>query len=135
METPDARTVLNIVSNCYTELRIFAYEHCPSQWTHSLYLEGPSPDAKFEGSLSPSLLIREEDQRTLQVALTLSWTAQDWTVEAEIGRSDEREDYEVVWSLPPAQYTELDAALRAFTAATGQLIEAARPLYAPAPDR
>lgn len=132
MENPDARTLLNILSNCYTELRIFAYEFSArlgaEEWTHSVYLEGPSADGQSEGSISPSVLFRVAEHATVQLALTLSWQDSRWTVEGDIGRSDERDEdsYELLWQAEPVSYSSLDAALRALGTVTGELLAAAR---------
>ena len=127
---PDARTLLNIVSNCQSELRICAYELGQTRWTHSLQLDGGSPELGFEGVLSPSILVQRGEHLTLQASVNLHWGELGWMVNADIGQSDDRDEdsYHWLWQAAPVHCESLDVALRALAQATGELIAALKNL-------
>jgi hypothetical protein len=128
----DSRTLLHIVSNCYTELRIWAREFSlqrQADWTHSLHLENRSC-GDYEGVLSPSILLQLSQHLTLQVSVNLYWGAGNWMVDADMGQSDLRDEdsYQQLWQTSPVRCDSLDAALRALAQATGEAIRAAQKL-------
>lgn len=129
---PDARTLLNIVSNCFTELRICGYQLSESKdysWVPSLHLDGPSSE-EYEGVLSPSILLQLSEHEAIQVSVNLHWGSGDWMVDADIGQSDDRDDesFRWLWQSSPVRCSRLDATLRALAQATGEVIAAAKAL-------
>jgi hypothetical protein len=135
VSSADARTLLNIVSNCFAELRICAYELTEGKdlnWSPSLQMDEAASD-EFEGVLSPSILVQLSEHVAMQVSVNLHWGAGEWMVDADIGQSDDRDDdsYRWLWRLPPLRSDNLDATLRALAQATSEVITAAKGLTLP----